>query len=87
LVAGGQGLAFYAFDLIWHDDRDLRRQSLACLRQKICTLMEAVMKTWPDPEDEHEEEPEPKHEEEEEPLRCMSTSRTGVKQFENFNPP
>jgi hypothetical protein len=33
-VAGGQGLAFYAFDLIWHDDRDLRRQSLACLRQK-----------------------------------------------------
>ena len=48
--------------------------------------MEAVMKTWPDPEDEHEEEPEPKHEEEE-PLRCMSTSRTGVKQFENFNPP
>ena len=41
------------------------------------------MKTWPDPEDEHEEEPEPKHEEEEEPLRCMSTSRTGVKQFEN----
>ena len=67
--------------------RALRRQSLACLRQKICTLMEAVMKTWPDPEDEHEEEPEPKHEEEEEPLRCMSTSRTGVKQFENFNPP
>jgi hypothetical protein len=49
--------------------------------------MEAVMKTWPDPEDEHEEEPEPKHEEEEEPLRCMSTSRTEVKQFENFNPP
>jgi hypothetical protein len=45
--------------------------------------MEAAMETWPDPEDEHEEEPEPKHEEEEEPLRCMSTSRTGVKQFEN----
>ena len=37
------------------------------------------METWPDPEDEHEEEPEPKHEEEEELLRCMSTSRTGVK--------
>ena len=38
-------------------------------------LMEAVMETWPDPEDEHEEEPEPKHEEEDEPLRCTSTSR------------
>ena len=49
--------------------------------------MEAVMETWPDPEDEHEEEPEPKHEEEEEPLRCMSTSRTGVKAVREFNPP
>ena len=49
--------------------------------------MEAVVKTWPDPEDEHEEEPEPKHEEEEEPLRCMTNSGTGGKQFENFNPP
>jgi hypothetical protein len=58
-----------------------------CVRQKIGNLMEAVMKTWPDPEDEHEEEPEPKHEEEEEPLRCMTNSGTGGKQFENFNPP
>ena len=55
---------------------------------KIGILMEAVTTTWPDdPEDEHEEEPEPKHEEEEEPLRCMSNSGTGRKQFENFNPP
>ena len=32
-VGGGwPGPAFYAFDLIWHDDRDLRRQSLASPR-------------------------------------------------------
>jgi hypothetical protein len=48
--------------------------------------MEAVVKTWPDPEDQHEEEPEPKYEEEEEPLRCTTNSGSGGKQFENLNP-
>ena len=48
--------------------------------------MEAVMETWPDPEDEHEEEPEPKHEEEEEPLRCMHEPDQG-KAVREFTPP
>ena len=34
LLSGGQGLDFYAFDLIWHAGRDLRRQSLALCEAK-----------------------------------------------------